>query len=139
MIGVAPIIRYRRAREYYFTFLEQEKMYSQLSLLDSEQQSSSISNFDSEQKNRAINRFLGGSIRDVEFSVNTYKPGRKKNEYFRLSWREGNRMKHLHIPGGSTRSELANYRADYLRGMISRGAELGEAIAAVKTYRMGAK
>ena len=108
-------------------------MYSQLDLLDSEQKCGSISKLDSERQ-RAINRYLGGSKRNIEYSVNTYKPGKKKNQYFRLSWREGNRMKHLHIPGGSTTSELALYRANSIKAMIDRGADLGEAIAAIRTY-----
>jgi hypothetical protein len=114
-------------------------MNEQLSLFDptdSEQNFSSLSNSDSEQKMRAIQRFLNSGKEKTEYSVNTYRPGGKKHFYYRLSYRDGKKMKHLHIPGGNINSDLANYRADKLRTMIARGAELDEVIAAVRTYQL---
>jgi len=103
--------------------------------VDIEPKKSSISTSDIEPKSQALYRFLGQAAKKVECSVNEYESSKcPKRFYFRVSWRQG-KMKHLHIPGGSTLSQLAQYRAAKLREMIERGAELGEIIAAVETYR----
>ena len=68
-----------------------------------------------------------------------YSPGKRKTEYYRLSYRFGRKVKHIHIPGGSTKSQLARYRAEKLQQLIDRGAELAEILAMIKTYRSGGK
>jgi hypothetical protein len=103
-------------------------MSKQLSLFDPS---------DIETKMAAIQRFLNSGNKQTEYSLNAYNPGSKtKNLYYRLSYRDGKKMKQLHIPGGNINSDLANYRADKLRVMIARGAELAEVIAAVRTYQL---
>ena len=106
-----------------------------LSLSDIEAENSSISTSDIEPKMQALQRFLGSPARNTECSVNQYESSKCDRRYFRLSWRVGTKMKHIHIPGGSTLSELAQYRAGKLQEMIDRGAELAELIAAIQMYR----
>lgn len=121
-------------------------MLRQLSLFDfadyiekvSEKSSdtSSITNSVSEAKMTALKRFLTRRAKDAQCSVNQYRSGGSDNKiYWRVSWRDGNRIKHIHISGGNIYSKLANYRARKLQEMIDRGAELREVIAAVQTYR----
>ena len=93
--------------------------------LDLDSVSGSLSEFDSERN--CVSE-------QPRCSVNEYSPGKKKQTYYRLSWRDGKRIKHLHIRGGNVNSKLAQERADSLRQMIARGAELEEIIAAVETY-----
>ena len=80
----------------------------------------------SDAKHQAIQRFLTRGKDSPIAHVNTYSPGRRKTEYYRLSYRCGGGMKHVHIPGGSTIANLAQYRAKELLKMITRGAELNE-------------
>ncbi|MEL6580038.1 MAG: hypothetical protein AAFQ14_09815 [Cyanobacteria bacterium J06621_12] len=47
----------------------------------------------------------------------------------------GTRTRHIHIPGGSTKASLAQYRAKKLLKMISRGAELEELVSAIADWK----
>ena len=67
--------------------------------------------------------------------VNTYSPGRRQAKYYRLSYRVGNRTKHVHIPGGSVLAKLAQLRARTLLKMIARGAPLEELLAVIAKER----
>ena len=100
-----------------------------------ETKDSSITDAVIEPKMQYIYRFLGVPAKNIECSVNEYESSRCRRIYYRVSWRDGHKIRHLHIPGGSTFSELARYRAAQLQEMIARGAELAEIIAAVETYR----
>ncbi len=44
------------------------------------------------------------------------------NQYFRFSYRDGKRMRHLHIPGGNTRNPEAIERAKRVMAFIDQGA-----------------
>ncbi len=99
--------------------------------------SSSITESVIDQKRAIIQRYLDRAATEAQCSVNEYQKSRSQRKYFRLSWREGKKTKHLHIPGGNVNAILAQYRARRLREMIARGAELGEVIAQVKTYAQG--
>lgn len=44
------------------------------------------------------------------------------NQYFRFSYRDGKRMRHLHIPGGNTRNPEAIERAKRVLNFIDQGA-----------------
>jgi hypothetical protein len=114
-------------------------MFEQLTILtvDSDSDPVSLSISDSERKHAAIQRFLDRGEKEPTASVNTYSPGKRKSEYYRLSYRVGKKMKHIHLRGGSTIAELATYRARKLQAMIDRGAELAEVIAAVRTFNGG--
>ncbi len=102
--------------------------------LDIDEVSPSITDFVIDQKRAIIQRYLDRAATEVQCSVNEYQKSRSQRKYFRLSWREGKKTKHLHIPGGNVNAILAQYRARKLRELIARGAELGEVIAQVKTY-----
>lgn len=99
----------------------------------------SIANNAIEQKIIAIQKYLGHIAKDNDCYINTYYPGKRDTIYFRLSYRQGCKMKHHHIPGGNINSDLAQYRVKRLQEMIDRGAELGEVLAALSTYRGGMK
>ena len=116
--------------------LEQE-MNEQLSLFDAVSDTDSLSLTDSvsDAKHKAIQRFLTHGKDSPIASVNTYSPGRRNAIYYRLSYRLGNRTKHLHIPGGSTKAKLAQYRSRELLKMIARGADLEELLAQVADWR----
>ncbi len=107
-------------------------MSKQLTIFDavSDLDHASLTDPVSERKRQAISRFLARG-KDHEACVNRYSPGKRKKEYFRLSVREGKKVKHFHIRGGNVNSKLAQYRAQKLQQMIDRGVELGEIIAAV--------
>ena len=113
-------------------------MTKQLTIYDaiSDKESASLMNPISDSQTQALQRFLEKG-KDPIVHVNTYSPGKRKSEYYRLSYFLDGKTKHLHIPGGNTRAKLAQYRAKKLQELIDRGAELEEIIAAVQTYRGG--
>lgn len=115
----------------------------QLTIFDIEQDSCSIADIDSELKTakfRAIQRYLNRGKRETIAVVNKYKAGNRHNyHYFRLSYRVGSKMRHIHINGGNTLAELAQYRARKIQQMIDRGAALEEVIAATKDFNSGGK
>lgn len=84
--------------------------------------------------NRVSESYFGGDdsltenhVRDNDDSltpVNTYKPAgtaRGDLKYFRYSFRDGNRIKHLHIPGGNTSRPKAQSNASAVRRAIVAG------------------
>jgi len=85
-------------------------------------------------KRQYIQRYLNRSKNEPIASVNSYLV-RGRHEYFRLSYRVGSRVKHIHLAGGNTSSKLANYRANKLRAMINRGADLAELLAAIEDWQ----
>ena len=113
-------------------------MAKQLTIYDaiSDTKSASLMNPISDAQTQALQRFLEKG-KDPIVCINTYSPGRRTTEYYRLSYFLDGKTKHLHIPGGNTLSKLAQYRAGKLQELIDRGAELEEIIAAVETYRDG--
>lgn len=58
----------------------------------------------------------------------------KKETYYRVSYREGTRTKHIHVPGGNIRSDLVNYRAQKIQAMIDRGASIAKIQSLIKSY-----
>ncbi len=73
--------------------------------------------------------------KDPMLCVNIYSPGKRKTKYYRLSYFQDGKIKHLHIPGGNVLAPLAQKRAKILQKLIDSGVELKEIIAVVKTYR----
>ncbi len=102
--------------------------------LDIDCETESITESVIDQKRAIIQRYLDRAATEAQCSVNEYQKSRSKKKYFRLSWREGKKTKHLHVPGGNVNAILAQYRARKLRELIDRGAKLEEVIAAVQTY-----
>lgn len=97
---------------------------------DSEQKSVSLAN-DSERQMQSHQYFHKNTLP----VLNIYSPGKRKGTYYRLSYREGSRMKHIHIPGGNTSSDLVQYRVKKLQGLIDRGTSLNKIISAINSYR----
>ena len=114
----------------------ESKMPEQLSLFPvvSDIDSLSLTEDVSDAKRKAIQRFLNNGKDSPIAHINTYSPGRRQAEYYRLSYRVGNRTKHVHIPGGSTRANLAQIRAKKLLTMIARGADLEELLAIITDW-----
>ncbi len=93
----------------------------------------------SDTKFRSIERFLSRATESTSESiiqphVNSYAPGGRDTFYYRLSWRDGRRTKHLHIRGGNIYSQLAQTRAEQIRQMCDRGDELEKIIDTVKSF-----
>jgi hypothetical protein len=114
-------------------------MKKQLTIFDvcSDNDRVSLQNARSDAKRQAINRYLNNGNADPAICVNTYSPGRRSIQYYRLSYQWHGKKKHIHIRGGSVIAELATYRARQLQGLIDRGAELAEVLAAAATFNGG--
>ena len=115
-------------------------MGKQLSLFSvSDECSASLTDSVSERKKQAIQRFLNKGKKESEVCIGTYSPGKRRTKYFRLSYRLGRKVKHVHIPGGSTNAELARHRVKKLQALINRGADISEILSLVKDYQCGGK
>lgn len=90
-------------------------------------------------KQQAIQRFLDAGEKENIPHVNMYRVRGTRNRYYRLSYRQRGKMKHLHIPGGNIYSRLATLRAEKLQQLIERGCDLDEAIAMVQDFRSGGR
>lgn len=112
-------------------------MNEQLSVFGSVSDSKNVSLTDSvsERKHQAIQRFLDKGQKENDVCIGTYSPGKRKTEYFRLSYRVGKKVKHIHIPGGSTRANLARFRVKKLQQLIDRGAEVAEIKSMLADFR----
>ena len=89
-----------------------------------------------EPQNTALLRFLK---RDKSLgglgSVNEYYVGKTNNFYYRYSYRQGNRTKHKHIPGGNTCSLLAIKRKNIIQQMIDRDASTPEILNMIDCFK----
>jgi len=56
-------------------------------------------------------------------AISTYKPRgtARGGEYFRLSYRQGGRVRHVHIKGGNTDSPIAQAKVQELRSLLAAG------------------
>ena len=70
-------------------------------------------------------------VSDRSASINKYSPGKRKTEYFRLSYRNGSKIKHIHIRGGNVNSALVQNRIFKLQNMINQGASIGELLRVI--------
>ncbi len=79
---------------------------------------------------------------EIENSVtglSTYKPkGKARGSYFyyRYSYRDGQRIKHIHIPGGKTNSEVVQERVKKLREAIARGMNPLEIKSLIASFKL---
>jgi hypothetical protein len=77
-------------------------------------------------------------IEDSVTGVNIYKPkGKAKGDrsYYRYSYRDGRRVKHIHIPGGNTNCDIAQQRAKKVREAIAAGAKSPEVISLITSFK----
>jgi hypothetical protein len=79
---------------------------------------------------------------EIENSVtglSTYKPkGKARGSYFyyRYSYRDGQRIKHIHIPGGNTNSKVVQERVKKLREEIARGMNPLEIKSLIASFKL---
>jgi hypothetical protein len=61
-------------------------------------------------------------------AISTYRPRgtARSGEYFRFSYRDGSRMRHIHIRGGDTDSPIAQAKVQELRSLLAAGISPAE-------------
>ena len=61
-------------------------------------------------------------------AISTYRPRgtARSGEYFRFSYRDGSRMRHIHIRGGDTDSPIAQAKVQELRSLLAAGISRAE-------------
>ena len=67
-------------------------------------------------------------------TVNLYFPGRRNTPYYRFSYRNGRRTKHVHIRGGNYANPEARANADTIRAMVNRRAALDQILAQIAKF-----
>lgn len=75
-------------------------------------------------------------IDSVSGPVATYRPkgSARGGEYFRYSYRAGEKMKHLHIPGGNTGNVLAQSRAAEVMELAAAGVSAVEICDRIRSW-----
>lgn len=72
-----------------------------------------------------------------ELAVSEYQPGgtaSRNNKYYRFSYRDGKRIRHLHIKGGNITSPLAISRKEKVELWILQPLPLKEIIRRIKEW-----
>jgi hypothetical protein len=56
-------------------------------------------------------------------AISTYRPRgtARSGEYFRFSYRDGSRMRHIHVRGGNTDSPIAQAKVQEVRSLLAAG------------------
>ena len=67
-------------------------------------------------------------------SINIYQTGKSQSKYYRYSFYEGGKIKHLHIKGGNTSNSLVKKRVMSLRTKIASGATHEEIVKIIKSW-----
>jgi hypothetical protein len=67
-------------------------------------------------------------------AISTYRPRgtARSGEYFRFSYRDGSRMRHIHIRGGDTDSPIAQAKVQELRSLLASGVPPAEIALSLK-------
>ena len=110
-------------------------------IVDTEYTVPPADNYDSVSTNKA-------EIADTEYTVppadnydsvssraiSTYHPRgtARSGEYFRFSYRDGSRMRHIHIRGGNTDSPIAQAKVAEVRSLLAAGIPPAEIAAILK-------
>jgi hypothetical protein len=68
-------------------------------------------------------------------AISTYRPRgtARGGEYYRLSYKEGSRVKHVHIRGGNTDSPIAQAKVAEVRSLLVAGLAPAEIATMLKT------
>ena len=116
-------------------------MSDQLSLFDFVEDAKNLSstNVVEDAKRQAIQRYLDSGKQDPTVSISKYSPNGRKTEYYRLVYRDGKKVRGIHISGGNCKARLANYRVKTLQTMIDRGAELSEILEQLADFNAKTK
>ena len=70
-------------------------------------------------------------------AIGKYRAGgntRGGGEYWRFSYRDGRRVKHVHIPGGCCTNPIASARADKVREAIGLGATVEQVLKLIQNW-----
>jgi len=67
-------------------------------------------------------------------AISTYRPRgtARSGEYFRFSYRDGSRMRHIQIRGGNTDSPIAQAKVQKVRSLLTAGVSPAEVAAMLK-------
>jgi hypothetical protein len=67
-------------------------------------------------------------------AISTYRPRgtARSGEYFRFSYRDGSRMRHIHIRGGNTDSPIAQAKVAEVRSLLAAGISPAEIAAMLR-------
>jgi hypothetical protein len=70
-------------------------------------------------------------------AVSTYRPRgtARGGDYYRLSYKDGSRVRHVHIRGGNTDSPIAQAKVQEVRSLLATGIAPSEIAAMLKTQR----
>jgi hypothetical protein len=122
-------------------------MIKQISLFDTSVYQESQSLVDWQLENRGCTDSISSSKHlhnvDIESKctsngvINIYYAGgtsRGQKKYYRFSWREKNRMRHCHIPGGNIDSISAKKRAALVQVEIDLGRSPDEIVDFIKSF-----
>jgi hypothetical protein len=68
-------------------------------------------------------------------AISTYRPRgtARSGEYFRFSYRDGSRMRHIHIRGGNTNSPIAQAKVQEVRSLLASGIPPAEIARMLKS------
>ncbi len=79
----------------------------------------------------------------VTSSVSTYRPRGTARciencplEYFRFSYRDGSKVRHVHIVGGNTRSPIAQAKVQEVRSLLAAGVPAAEIASLIKEKKI---
>jgi hypothetical protein len=81
---------------------------------------------------------VSDATNDSLTAINIYKAkgtARGDRKYFRYSYKEGGKTKHLHIGGGNIHSVVARYRAQLVRDAIARGESPQEIKQLIRQFK----
>jgi hypothetical protein len=90
------------------------------------------------ENNRVSESLVSDATNDSLTAVNIYKArgtARGDRKYFRYSYKEGGKTKHLHIGGGNIHSVVARYRAQLARDAIARGESPQEIKQLIRQFK----
>ncbi|MEG4572654.1 hypothetical protein QUA56_08110 [Microcoleus sp. N3A4] len=73
-------------------------------------------------------------IDSVSRAISIYSPRgtARSGEYFRFSYRDGSRMRHIHIRGGNTDSPISQAKVAEVRSLLAAGTSPGEVAAMLR-------
>jgi hypothetical protein len=79
-----------------------------------------------------------GNDDSVSRAISTYQPRgtARSGKYFRFSYRDGTRMRHIHIRGGNTDSPIAQAKVLEVRSLLAAGTPLPEIAAMLKVKKV---
>jgi len=71
---------------------------------------------------------LAGDDDSVSKAISTYTPRgtARSGQYFRFSYRDGSKMRHIHIRGGNTDSPIAQAKVREVRSLLAAGVSPAE-------------